>query len=214
MKALDIPKSGRCRDFVYYMRGKKQCRRRYVIPKDPRTPAQRRVRAALSAASKVWSHSQQLTEEQRQDWRAAGAKVQSRPRLCQAGPLTGQQYFVGRNCARGRTGGEMLLWSPGRGNAATQTPLVLEEGRGQKVEPASQVRQYQRVTQSTWEHHRRAPVGPRRGCGRGTGCARNVECRIQNAEWRRGRGGAGGRGLWGLAEAGRKGQCRELWRGS
>ena len=48
MKVLDIPKSGRDRRWVYYMRGRKLCRRKYVIPMDPRTPGQLRARAALA----------------------------------------------------------------------------------------------------------------------------------------------------------------------
>jgi hypothetical protein len=104
----DVPRSGRWGDWVYYLRGNKQCRRRYVLPTDPRTPGQLRSRAAFGAASKAWSESCQLTEEDRRSWRAAGAKVQSRVRLGQSGPLTGQQHYVGRNCAKDRTGLEML----------------------------------------------------------------------------------------------------------
>src|ERR1039458_1699317 len=37
---------------------------------------------------RAWSSSECFTEEQRQGLRAAGAKVQSRPRLAQSGPLT------------------------------------------------------------------------------------------------------------------------------
>ena len=89
------------------MRKGRVCRRRYVRPKDPRTPKQLRARAVLGAASKAWSSSECFTEEQRQGLRAAGAKVQSRSRLAQSGPLTGQQFFVGKSCARGRLGREI-----------------------------------------------------------------------------------------------------------
>ena len=107
MKVLDIPKSGRRGIYVFYMRKGRLCRRRYVRPKDPRTPKQLRARAVLGAASKAWSSSECFTEEQRQGLRAAGAKVQSCPRLAQSGPLTGQQLFVGKSCARGRLGREI-----------------------------------------------------------------------------------------------------------
>ena len=90
-------KSGRCGDWVCYMRDGKQQRHLYVKPKDPRTPRQRLWRARFSAASKKYSHS--LTEEQRQACIAAGAKLQSRPRLGQSGPLTGQQYSIRREYA-------------------------------------------------------------------------------------------------------------------
>jgi len=95
-------KSGRCGNWVYYMRNGKQRRRRYVKPKDPRTPKQLQVRAALAAASKAYSW--ELTEEQRAECRTAGAKIRSRPRLYQSGPLTGQQYHIGRTTAEKRGG--------------------------------------------------------------------------------------------------------------
>ena len=94
----DVPKSGKWGQWVYYVRNGKQCRRRYVKPRDPRTAGQLRSRAAFAAASKAYSWG--LTEEQRQECRAAGAKVQSRPRLGQSGPLTGQLYSIGRDTAK------------------------------------------------------------------------------------------------------------------
>jgi len=75
----------------------------------PRTPAQILSRAALTAASKAWSQNGRLKEEQRQAWRGAGAKIQSRPRLFQSGPLTGQQLFVGRGSVLLRLGRELPL---------------------------------------------------------------------------------------------------------
>jgi hypothetical protein len=106
---VDVLRSGRWGDWVYYLRGNKQCRRRYVVPHDPRTPKQLRCRAALTAASKAWSQNPQLTPEDRRAWIESGAKAKSRVRLGQSGPLTGQTHFVGRNCAKGRTGLDMLL---------------------------------------------------------------------------------------------------------
>jgi hypothetical protein len=85
-------KSGRCGDWVWYLRGRKQWRRLYVKPKDPHTPGQRLWRARFAAASKQYSHS--MAEEQRAACIAAGAKLHSRPRLGQSGPLTGQQYSI------------------------------------------------------------------------------------------------------------------------
>ena len=111
-----VLKSGRQAEWVFYVFHGKQCRRRYVLPCDPRTPRQLRSRAALTAASKSWSHSSQLTEQQRLAWNAAGAKIQSHPRLSQSGPLTGQQHFVGRNCS-GSAGREEMLWEPQEGKA-------------------------------------------------------------------------------------------------
>ena len=90
-------KSGRCGDWVWYMRGRKQWRRLYVKPKDPRTPEQRHWRARFGVASNKYSQS--LTDEQRDAYIALGTKLRSRPRLGQSGPLTGQQYAIRREYA-------------------------------------------------------------------------------------------------------------------
>ena len=90
-------KSGRCGDWVWYLDGGKQQRRLYVKPRDPRTPTQRRCRTRFGAASRHYSQS--LTQEQRQVCIAAGAKLRSRPRLAQSGPLTGQQYSIRQELA-------------------------------------------------------------------------------------------------------------------
>jgi hypothetical protein len=90
-------KSGRCGDWVWYLRDGRQLRRLYVKPQDPLSPAQRDCRAQFGAASARYSHS--LTEKQRAACIAAGVKVQSRPRLGQSGPLTGQQYSIRRDYA-------------------------------------------------------------------------------------------------------------------
>jgi hypothetical protein len=80
------------------MRNGKQCRRRYVKPRDPRSAKQLASRSTFAAASKAYS--QTLTEEQREQRRAAGANIRSRPRLGQSGPLTGQLYHIGRACTK------------------------------------------------------------------------------------------------------------------
>ena len=90
-------KSGRCGDWVWYMLGSKQFRRLWVKPRDPRTPSQRQWRTRLGAASK--NYSQTLSDQQQDACIVAGAELQSRPRLGQWGPLTGQQYWVGNKCA-------------------------------------------------------------------------------------------------------------------
>jgi hypothetical protein len=90
-------KSGRCGDWIWYLRGRKQCRRLYAKPQNPRTPGQRYWRRQFGAASKRYSHS--LRQEQQDVCIAAGAKLRSRSRLGQSGPLTGQQYSVQRDCA-------------------------------------------------------------------------------------------------------------------
>ncbi len=142
--------SGRDGDYVLYVRKGKQFRRRYVLPKDPRTPKQLRCRAALGGASKHWSHSPELTEAQREACRTVAAGVQSRPRLGQSGPLTGQQYYVGKACAKVHPAPERVPAQPQR--AATRR-MFGKCGRNQSV-PALQPAPRQRLTPSTWEKHR------------------------------------------------------------
>jgi hypothetical protein len=95
MKITDVPTSGKSGKWVYYMDRGKQRRRRWVKPKDPRTPAQLRLRAVFGAASRTWSVAELLTDEEQDAWIAKAAKTRSRPRLDQSGTLTGEQYFVG-----------------------------------------------------------------------------------------------------------------------
>jgi hypothetical protein len=137
------PKSGRAGAYVYYMRKDRQCWRRYVVPKDPRTAAQRRSRVVFGTASKTWSADELLTDEQRDAWYAQGAKTRSRSRLGSSGKLTGQQDFVGRNCAKGQRerGVRMEPRKPEqkKGERKAQKPVLIAEA------PQPQI-----VTQSTW----------------------------------------------------------------
>ena len=95
-QCLDLRrKSGRCGDWVWYMRGAKQWRHLYVKPRDPHTPAQRYFRAKFGAASRKYSQS--MTQEERRACIAAGSKLRSRPRLGQSGPLNGQHYSIRRD---------------------------------------------------------------------------------------------------------------------
>ena len=112
MNLPDVPKSGRQGDWIYYVRGNRQLRRPYKKPRDPKTPAQLRCRAAFGTAVKAWSQSQGMTQEDLQQWCKAAEKVRSRPRLAQSGPLSGQQYFISVNCRRVREGLAMLLRPP------------------------------------------------------------------------------------------------------
>ena len=131
MKVLDIPKSGRCGDLVFYRVRRRQFARRYVVPALRRTPATARARGSLGALSKMWRTL--LTEEQRRGWNGAAAKVQSRPRLEQAGSLTGQAHFVGINSSRARINREVLLVAPERVSFPPNpvTGLILSHANGQ-----------------------------------------------------------------------------------
>jgi hypothetical protein len=143
--------SGRCRGYVYWWRKGRLHWRRYVVPKDPHTLAQRRSRAAFGTASKAWSENNTLTQEQRDAWYAAAAKIKSRPRLGQSGPLTAQQHIVGSNSLKERWGLQLLLEPPTGGRKKA-------ECRMQNTQSSAQVPQPQRVVRPTWE--------PRRACAR------------------------------------------------
>jgi hypothetical protein len=147
--------SGRFGDWVYFVRNGKQCRRRYVRPKDRRSPAQLRVRKNFGEAAKHWSHSPQLTQAQRDAWELEANQIQSRPRLGQSGPLTGQQHFVGRACAKGRMKEECRM---------------MKAESLARVETRPQAAQGPRVAGTTWE--------PRGGCERTTSQVSGVRCRV------------------------------------
>jgi hypothetical protein len=90
-------KSGRCGDWVWYVRNDHQWRRRWLKGFDPKTAKQLAWRAHLAAASKAYN--ELLTDEQRKACIAAGAKRRTRPRLGRSGWQTGQQYWVGEECS-------------------------------------------------------------------------------------------------------------------
>jgi hypothetical protein len=152
-RCLDLTiRVGRCGEWVYYrLRGNKQYRRRWVRPKDPRTPAQLQNRARLGAISRKYSA--ELKDQEQTACIAAGAKLQSRPRLGQSGPLTGQQYSVRKEYAA----------SAARKVQNTRIP--------------AQVPQPQRLTRPTWGLHRGGAGVPPGQRERGWG----VTCRRQGA---------------------------------
>jgi len=135
-------RSGRCGDWVYYLRNGKQFRRLWSKPRDPRTPLQLHWRARLGAASQRYSLG--LTEGQRAACIAAGARLQSRPRLFQSGRLTGQQYLVRQECS---TKAAVSARSAG---------------------PVAKPLQTQGISASTWEHYRSATVALPCQCRRRT----------------------------------------------
>jgi hypothetical protein len=176
-------KSGRCGDWVWYMRGNKQFRHLYVKLHDPRTPKQLHWRAHFGAASTKYSDT--LTQEQRNARIAAGAKFRSRPRLAQSGPLTGQQYSIRveyATNARARAESAvkaakalqtlgLLVSTSGTHRSISRVPPDQghrDTGRGSKKEgrrkngecnrrkagAASEARQAQRVTRSRWGRYR------------------------------------------------------------
>ena len=111
MKILDIPQSGTSGVSVSVQSRFGQFRRALVVPKDPRTNDQVRVRSALGRYSALWN---KLTNEQRLLWNARASDVRSRPRLGKNGHLTGQQLFVKINCILASVGKPMVTSPPGR----------------------------------------------------------------------------------------------------
>jgi hypothetical protein len=103
-----IPLSGRYRrrNLVFYRIRDGQYARRYVRPRDPRTPAQRRVRALLGALSRQW---RLLTQAQQWAWVGVAEVMLSRRRL-DRGPLTGQLLFHKLNFVLRLVGREPLEW--------------------------------------------------------------------------------------------------------
>jgi hypothetical protein len=111
MKILDVPQSGKSGTTVSVQSRYGQFRRRLVIPKDPRTADQVRVRLSLSRISAMWNS---LTEDLRRLWIAAASKAHSRSRLGKYGRLTGQQFFVKINCTLASIGKPMVTTPPDR----------------------------------------------------------------------------------------------------
>jgi hypothetical protein len=95
MKILDIPQSGKIGTMVSYKTRYGQFRRRYVIPRDPRTLVQVSRRVAMTRWARQWSR---LTEEQRNAWNVTAGDARTRPRLNQSGRLSGFLLFVRINC--------------------------------------------------------------------------------------------------------------------
>jgi len=91
MKALEIPKSGKCGNTVWQRN--RFCQYSYpaFIPFNPKTPAQVAVRGAFGAVSARW---RELAQAQRDVWCAVARTMKSKPRLQQCGPLTGFLLFV------------------------------------------------------------------------------------------------------------------------
>ena len=97
MKILDIPQSGKRGPNVSLGGRFGQTSREMVIPTDPRTGAQLRVRRLLSDVASKW---RTLTQAQRDAWTTEASQHKSKPRLGQSGPLTGFQLYLKINCAR------------------------------------------------------------------------------------------------------------------
>jgi hypothetical protein len=95
MKIRDVPQSGRVGAMVSFKTPHGQFRRRYVIPKDPRTARQVSWRSARRRVAPLWG---KLAEEQRAAWDRRAKEGRTRKRLGQSGRLSGYLLFLKLNC--------------------------------------------------------------------------------------------------------------------
>ena len=109
MKIRDIPQSGRTGTMVSYKNRYGQVRRRYVIPRDPRTPVQVTRRRAMGRARALWGT---LTENQYAAWKAAALGAHTRRRMNQSGALSAYLLFVKLNCNLAVVGQPMVFDRP------------------------------------------------------------------------------------------------------
>jgi len=105
-KTLSVPQSGKLGITINVRSRYGQVQRQYVVPKDPKTPAQGRVRANLGRLAATW---RRLTQEQRNAWLLTAPDVKIRNRLGRAYPLTGFQLYLKINCARAALGLDPLI---------------------------------------------------------------------------------------------------------
>ena len=92
-----------------------QAERQLAIPKNPRTPAQQRVRVTLGSIASRW---RRLTDPQRAAWSSLASGTHSQPRLGQSGRLTGCQLFIKINCTLAAAGMEQVVEPPERATFA------------------------------------------------------------------------------------------------
>jgi hypothetical protein len=88
-----------------------QAERQLAIPRNPRTPAQQRVRVTLGSIASRW---RVLTDGQRAAWSDRASNTHSRARLGQSGRLTGCQLFIKINCTLAAAGMEQVVEPPDR----------------------------------------------------------------------------------------------------
>jgi hypothetical protein len=109
MKILDVPQSGTIGTMVSFKTRHGQFRRRYVVPRDPRTLIQVARREAMGRARYLW---RTPTDAQRAAWNVTASSARTHPRLNQSGVLTGYLLFVKINCNRALVGQPFVLDPP------------------------------------------------------------------------------------------------------
>lgn len=92
MKVIDTPRTNKIGTMVAYPSPFGQCYHAYIVPRNPNTPAQTRIRRFFGSSSRGWGL--KLTELQRQHWNVAAQTVPSHPSLGQYSHLSGQQLCI------------------------------------------------------------------------------------------------------------------------
>lgn len=110
MKILDIPQSGKRGLNVSQNSRNGLVSRALVIPANPQTDAQLRIRSFLQTVASQWGST--LTQAQRDAWTAEASQHQSKARLGQSGPLTGLQLYAKINCSLLVIGGDVVSAPP------------------------------------------------------------------------------------------------------
>jgi transcriptional regulator with XRE-family HTH domain len=163
-------RSGRCGDWVWYIRHGQQLHRAWTKPTDPRTRKQRRYRTRLAATSAKYSAD--LTDEQHHACIAEGKKRRTRPRMGSSGPLTGHQQWVQKQL-KGKPD-----FNPKKRPRSAKVPQQQALPKKYSV----QLPPPQPLTPTTWDTHRmhtgKTP-GTHRPTTRGTGKAQD---RVKNDE--------------------------------
>jgi hypothetical protein len=101
MRELANPQSGKRGTTVSLKTRHGQVQRQYVKPRNPRTPAQMRIRGIIARLAARW---RALTEEQRAAWTRSARNARTRRRLGQSTHLTGCQFYIKINSARAAVG--------------------------------------------------------------------------------------------------------------
>jgi hypothetical protein len=106
---LGVPQSGKVGTTVNVATRYGQIQRQYVVPKDPKTPDQIRIRSNLGQIAARW---RKLEEAQRQAWMLDGQNSETRHRLGRSTALTGCQFFLKINCTRAALGLPQFVTPP------------------------------------------------------------------------------------------------------
>ena len=117
-KKLDVPQSGKVGTTVSVISRYGQVQRQYVIPRDPKTAAQMRIRSNLSRISARWG---ELAQEQRDAWSLGAQDDETRHRLGRSAPLNGFNFFLRINCSRAALGLDQFDFPPSLPQFGTNT---------------------------------------------------------------------------------------------